>query len=660
MAMPAMPETETIPSARLRLFGPLTALDPDGRAVPITSRRSRALLGYLALQPDRRETRSRLAGLLWADRAEAQARASLRQCLLELRSQFGEAQIDASREWVALASGGIRTDVGDLDAAIAQRDFDTILELESAAGAKVLLDEPAVSDLHQDWLDRTREASERRLADGIHGLLTATADADPQLCRRLAEALIVRQPLDEPAVAAAMRADVVLGAGAAAILRYNALRGALNRDLGVNPGEEVCQVLKCAMSAHGARPRDEPARSSSSSPLVSPPLLIVSAFSVDDDFDLAESMREEIIAGLSRFRDLALVSDNRFENDVLADAWVRRDDAYLLTGAFRALGPDKRLNVQLVRLSDRRLIWSGKARIDADPSARSVDDIVTHVVGAAYPSIHEDLEPRLPAASPGTYARYLRARRASLKAKTYEDARRAAEALEALIAEDPSFSFAYLPLARLYNTDFNLTRAGASDRGARDRAFDLAKAALALDRGHVHAYTVMGWCHLWRGAWDAAQWHFDKAVELNPFHADRLMEVAFGHLFLGDLVRARTLLERCLVLNPTPKDGFFLDLGLLEFLEGRSDLAANHFDRIVEPTVFFDDIYAAVNAVAAGQRSERPKTALKRILAIWPADAPAHPEALAAWFAEIHPFKSEPLARKLNDSFRQMLAWALD
>jgi len=657
MTMPAMTETEAIPPARLRLFGPLTALDRDGRAVAIPSRRSRALLGYLALQPDRRETRSRLAGLLWADRAEAQARASLRQCLLELRSQIGEAQIDASREWVALASDGIRTDLGDLDAAIAHQDFEAILELEVAAGAKVLLDEPAVSDLHQDWLDRTREASERRLANGIHGLLAATADADPQLCRKLAEALIVRQPLDEPAVAAAMRADVVLGAGAAAILRYNALRGALNRDLGVNPGEEVCQALKSAMTSHGARAQSGSERSS---PLASPPLLIVAAFSVDDDFDLAESMREEIIAGLSRFRDLALVSDNRSETEITAEAWVRRDDAYLLAGAFRSLGPDKRLNVQLVRLSDRRLIWSGKARIDSEPSARSVDDIVTHVVGAAYPSIHEDFEPRLPAASPGAYARYLRARRASLKAKTFEDAKRAAEALEALIADEPTFSFAYLPLARLYNTDFNLTRAGSSDRGARERAFELAKSALALDRGHVHAYTVMGWCHLWRGNWDAAQWHFDEAVELNPFHADRLMEVAFGHLFLGDLVRARALLERCLVLNPTPKDGFFLDLGLLEFLEGRPDLAANHFDRIVEPTVFFDDIYAAVNAVAAGHQSERPKTALKRILAMWPADAPADPESLAAWFSEIHPFKPEPLAGKLNDGFRQMLAWALD
>jgi hypothetical protein len=138
------------------------------------------------------------------------------------------------------------------------------------------------------------------------------------------------------------------------------------------------------------------------------------------------------------------------------------------------------------------------------------------------------------------------------------------------------------------------------------------------------------------------------------------MEVGYGHIFLGDLVGARAFLERCLVLNPTPKDGFFLDLGLLEFLEGRFDLAANHFDRVADQTVFFDEIYAGVNAVAAGHRSQRPKIALKRIMAIWPADVPADPESLAAWFSGMHPFKSEALARKLNDGFRQMLASALD
>ena len=565
---------------RLRLFGALALTDGEGRDIPISSRRARAVMGYLAAQRGRRDSRLRLAGLFWADRGEAQARASLRQCLTELRIILGEGVLEAGRDWVSLPTDQIRADLDELDAAITAREQGVLLDLLEAIGAHPLLDEPAVSDLHQEWLDHTRAYWERRLSECLHSLLTGIGARDWTATRRLAEALILRHPFDEAAVAAAMQADAALGAGAAAVLRYNVLRTALNRELGVEPSQAVQQALKGVAAARLPPPSspDEPQPPSAG---LSPPLLIVPAFRAADDADLAESVRDEIISGLSRFRDLALAPDSRPQQEVLQESWSRREDAYLLAGAFRQLGHDQRLTVQLVRLVDRRLIWSSQAPIDPC-SAESIDGIVARVVGAIYPNIHADLEPRLSAVAPGAFARYLRARRRSIVARTFAEAKGAAEELEALVAEQPGLSFAYLPLARLYNTDFGYTRAGTSDPAARERAFELAKSALALDRGHVHAYTVMGWCHLWRSNWDAAQWHFDQAVDLNPFHADRLMEVGFGNIFLGDLTRARELLERSLLVNPTPKDGVFMDLGLLEFLEGRHALAGAHFDRIAE------------------------------------------------------------------------------
>ena len=69
---------------RLSLFGGFTLLGADGAAVVIASRKCRALLAYLALQP-RPTPRERLAGLLWGDGGEARARGSLRQALTTLR-----------------------------------------------------------------------------------------------------------------------------------------------------------------------------------------------------------------------------------------------------------------------------------------------------------------------------------------------------------------------------------------------------------------------------------------------------------------------------------------------------------------------------------------------------------------------------------------------
>jgi len=75
---------------RLHLLGRFVAL--PGRApdqpLSISSRKGRALLAYLAMQPEPTLTREQLATLLWGDRFDTQARQSLRQCLLSLRKQL--------------------------------------------------------------------------------------------------------------------------------------------------------------------------------------------------------------------------------------------------------------------------------------------------------------------------------------------------------------------------------------------------------------------------------------------------------------------------------------------------------------------------------------------------------------------------------------------
>ena len=75
----------------LRLLGPFAIEANVGRPIPIAvrSRKARALLAYLAMQPDYRATREELATLLWGDGPDQQARHSLRQCLIALRQDLG-------------------------------------------------------------------------------------------------------------------------------------------------------------------------------------------------------------------------------------------------------------------------------------------------------------------------------------------------------------------------------------------------------------------------------------------------------------------------------------------------------------------------------------------------------------------------------------------
>jgi hypothetical protein len=117
-------------------------------------------------------------------------------------------------------------------------------------------------------------------------------------------------------------------------------------------------------------------------------------------------------------------------------------------------------------------------------------------------------------------------------------------------------------------------------------------------------------------------------------------------LHLGDLDAARALLDRCLLLHPSPEDLFFMDLGLLSLVRGEHDLAGSYFDLMADPNMW-GIIYSAINAELGGLApSGRPAAALRRITAIWPDNRTMTSESIVAWIASHHPFQ-DPQAEAL-------------
>ena len=70
-------------SLSLKLLGDFTLRDGSGAALSLSTRKTRALLAYLAVNADRPQPRERLMALLWSDRGERQARQSLNQAAAE-------------------------------------------------------------------------------------------------------------------------------------------------------------------------------------------------------------------------------------------------------------------------------------------------------------------------------------------------------------------------------------------------------------------------------------------------------------------------------------------------------------------------------------------------------------------------------------------------
>jgi DNA-binding SARP family transcriptional activator len=76
---------------RLTLLGGFQAQLDQGPPLALPTRKSQALLAYLALPLGRAHPRDTLAALLWGGTRQESARASLRQALFSIRKALGDA-----------------------------------------------------------------------------------------------------------------------------------------------------------------------------------------------------------------------------------------------------------------------------------------------------------------------------------------------------------------------------------------------------------------------------------------------------------------------------------------------------------------------------------------------------------------------------------------
>jgi len=283
-----------------------------------------------------------------------------------------------------------------------------------------------------------------------------------------------------------------------------------------------------------------------------------------------------------------------------------------------------------------------------------VEMLVRRIVGSALPAMDQDIDLGLPEASGGFFERYLIAKRRSLHAAGATEARAAAEELERIVGEQPGFGLAYPPLVRLYNTDFGWTALGASGRRERSRALELAKAGLAADRGNVHAYTVLAFCHLYHGEYALAQGCFEQALDLNPYNPLRVNEVASGVMYLGDFDRAAELLAMGLQLQHFADDSFHEDQGRLALLRGEHEAA-----RLSLSAMARRSIWAELYLVAAEAQLEIPAwreryTLLRTSLeGSWHDPGGPSDEDLLTWVQWHHPFRAncgDPLFTALREA----------
>jgi DNA-binding SARP family transcriptional activator len=226
---------------RLDLLGTF-ALRADGATaspIHIATRKGRALLAYLAMQPDARASREQLAALLWGDRDDHHARQALRQCLARLQSDLGTTSahiVWADHETVALHSHALAVDAIEFERLANETSEATVEQAGALYRGDFLAGLAIEADPFDQWLE-TERARLAMLAGEVFRLSAEHADRagrGPQAIAA-AERLIAFDPLREDWHRLAISLHARYRGRDAALARASALAGVLRSDLDVAP-----------------------------------------------------------------------------------------------------------------------------------------------------------------------------------------------------------------------------------------------------------------------------------------------------------------------------------------------------------------------------------------------------------------------------------------
>jgi TolB-like protein/DNA-binding SARP family transcriptional activator len=261
----------------LRLLGPfgLTAPDSDEPA-PLRGKRERALLAYLAVSPNFRASRRKLAALLWGDTDDDTTLDNLRVCIWRLRKGLGQHQIIASQgEDIVLDARSVEVDVLKFRRLATESEPDGLEAAANLYGGEFLESLSLHSEDFESW--RRTEATRCRdqMLDVLSRLMTQCAERGGSAHAIETGMRILRiEPLHEPAVCRLMRLYEASGRRAPAVELYRTLAGSLKSELGVQPQPETRAVFAEITSvrdaaAGGSRPAPvAPPQAVAASPLV--------------------------------------------------------------------------------------------------------------------------------------------------------------------------------------------------------------------------------------------------------------------------------------------------------------------------------------------------------------------------------------------------------
>jgi len=276
---------------------------------------------------------------------------------------------------------------------------------------------------------------------------------------------------------------------------------------------------------------------------------------------LADGIVEDMITELSRFSELFVIARNssfQYKGKAIDVRQVGRDLGvrYVLEGSVRRGGERIRISAQLIDATTGTHRWAERY----DRTLKDVfvvqDEVVRTIVAILAAHVRQAETERSRAKPPNgwqAYDYYLQAVKASasyyslsLDVADIEEARRL---LGQSIAVDPNYAPSYAVLSQIDVAAWSdQVHGDFLKQAVLERAHDLARKAVQLDRNLPQAHAALGLVLPFKHLHDASIVAFEKAVSLNSNYVDWRFGIAL--IRAGDSKRAIEVVHAYMRLDP--------------------------------------------------------------------------------------------------------------
>jgi len=300
---------------------------------------------------------------------------------------------------------------------------------------------------------------------------------------------------------------------------------------------------------------------------------------------LGDGTTENIITALSKISNLFVIARNSaltYKGKTVKIQQVAEDLGvrYVLEGSVQKAGERVRINAQLVDGLTGLHIWAERYDRKISDIFALQDDITNQVVTALEVKLTEGEAARVSRRQTDNTEAYELFRRGleHQRRATKTDNDQARRLFEKAVAVDPSFADAWCFLGYTHQEDWYF---GWSENATQslEQATTLAQKAIALDDSSPCPYMLLETIHLWRRDYEKAIAYGEKAVALEPNHADATLQLARTLTYAGRPEETIELTKKAMRLSPYYPDWYLGVLGTAYRLAGNYDEAIAAYDK---------------------------------------------------------------------------------